>query len=101
MGLKKLANKYDVPILLLAQLSRAVDMRQDRRPLLSDLKDTGSYEQDADVIMFINREEIYNPTPLNKGKAELIIAKNREGTTRAIQMCFNGSATEFREMVNG
>lgn len=101
MGLKKLANKYDVPILLLAQLSRAVDMRQDRRPLLSDLKDTGSYEQDADVIMFINREEIYNPTPLNKGKAELIIAKNREGTTKSIQMCFNGSATEFREMQNG
>ena len=100
MGLKKLANKYDVPILLLAQLSRAVDMRQDRRPLLSDLKDTGSYEQDADVIMFINREEIYNPTPLNKGKAELIIAKNREGTTKSIQMCFNGSATEFREMLN-
>ena len=100
MGLKQLANKYDVPILLLAQLSRAVDMRQDRRPLLSDLKDTGSYEQDADVIMFINREEIYNPTPLNKGKTELIIAKNREGTTKSIQMCFNGSATEFREMMN-
>ena len=98
MGLKKLANKYDVPILLLAQLSRAVDIRQDKRPLLSDLKDTGSYEQDADVIMFIHREEIYNPTPLNKGKAELIVAKNREGPTKSIQMCFNGSATEFREM---
>lgn len=101
MGLKKLANKYDVPILLLAQLSRAVDIRQDKRPLLSDLKDTGSYEQDADVIMFIHREEIYNPTPLNKGKAELIVAKNREGTTKSIQMCFNGGATEFREMQNG
>lgn len=98
MGLKKLANKYDIPILLLAQLSRAVDMRQDKRPLLSDLKDTGSYEQDADVIMFINREEVYNPTPLNKGKAELIIAKNREGTTKTIPMVFNGSATEFTEM---
>ena len=101
MGLKKLANKYDVPILLLAQLSRAVDMRMDKRPLLSDLKDTGSYEQDADVVMFLNREEIYNPTPLNKGKAELIIAKNRDGQTKIINMCFNGSATEFREMNNG
>ena len=101
MGLKKLANKYDVPILLLAQLSRAVDMRMDKRPLLSDLKDTGSYEQDADVVMFLNREEIYNPTPLNKGKAELIIAKNRDGQTKIINMCFNGSATEFREMQNG
>lgn len=96
-GLKQLANKYNVPILLLAQLSRRVDERIDHRPLLSDLKDTGNYEQDADVIMFIYREAIYNPDPRYKYDAELIVAKNREGTCRTIPMVFNGSKDGFIE----
>lgn len=97
-GLKRLANKYNIPILLLAQLNRQVDNRADNRPLLSDLKDSGSYEQDADVIMFLYREELYKPTPMNRYQAELIIAKNREGMCSTIQMAFNGSKTEFKEM---
>ena len=96
-GLKRLANKYNIPILLLAQLNRQVDNRADNRPLLSDLKDSGSYEQDADVIMFLYREELYKPTPMNRYTAELIIAKNREGMCSTIQMAFNGSKTEFKE----
>lgn len=96
-GLKRLANKYNIPILLLAQLNRQVDNRADNRPLLSDLKDSGSYEQDADVIMFLYREKLYKPTPMNRYTAELIIAKNREGMCSTIQMAFNGSKTEFKE----
>lgn len=96
-GLKQLANKYNVPILVLCQLSRQVDNRDNKRPILSDLRDSGDIEQDADVVMFLYREEVYNPSPICKGKAELIIAKNREGTTRVIPMVFNGSKTEFRE----
>lgn len=99
-GLKQLANKYNVPILLLAQLSRRVDERQDHRPILSDLKDSGNFEQDADVIMFIYRESIYNPDPRYKYDAELIVAKNREGTSRSINMIFNGSKDGFVEALN-
>lgn len=95
-GLKKLANKYDIPILLLAQLSRKVDDRADKIPMLSDLKDTGNYEQDADVIMFIYRGEVYGDTTA-RGKADLIIAKNREGRTGTIPFVFKDSNTEFIE----
>lgn len=98
-GLKKLANKYNIPIFLLCQLNRQLEARADKRPLLSDLKDTGSYEQDADVIMFLYRDELYNNDPRNRGKAELIVAKNREGSCRIIPMLFNGSKTEFKEYV--
>lgn len=100
IGLKKLALKYDIPILLLCQLNRRVDERQDKRPLLSDLKDTGSYEQDADVVMFLYRPEEYDFNPALKGKAELIIGKNRDGRTSIINMIFNGSITKFNEVKN-
>lgn len=96
-GLKQLARKYKVPILALAQLSRACEQRADKRPMLSDLRDSGSLEQDADVVMFLYRDEIYNP--MSKGTAKLIIAKNRQGQRgRVINLSFNGSKTEFKEM---
>lgn len=96
-GLKQLARKYKVPILALAQLSRACEQRGDKRPMLSDLRDSGSLEQDADVVMFLYRDEIYNP--MSKGTGELIIAKNRQGQRgRVINLSFNGSKTEFKEM---
>ena len=95
-GLKKLANKYNIPVLLLAQLSRKVDDRADKIPILSDLKDTGNYEQDADVIMFIYRGEVYGDTTA-RGKADLIVAKNREGRTGTIPFVFKDSNTEFIE----
>lgn len=96
-GLKLLANKYNIPILVLCQLSRAVDNRENKRPTLADLRDSGDIEQDADVVMFLYREEIYNPNPICRGKAELIVGKNREGQSRVINMLFNGSKTEFLE----
>lgn len=97
-GLKQLANKFNIPILLLCQLSRNVEQRQDQRPLLSDIKDSGNFEQDADVILFLYREEVSKPTPINKGQAECIVAKNRSGSVRVIPMLFNGAKTEFIEV---
>lgn len=99
-GLKRLANKYNIPILCLCQLSRQLEQRLDKRPILSDLRDSGDIEQDADVVMFLYRDELYNPNPLSKCQAELIVAKNREGTCRMIPMLFNGSKTQFLERSN-
>lgn len=99
-GMKRLANKYNVPILCLCQLSRQLEQRQDKRPILSDLRDSGDIEQDADVVMFLYRDELYSNNPMSRGKAELIIAKNREGTCRMLPMLFNGSKTQFLEGSN-
>lgn len=99
-GLKRLANKYNVPILCLCQLSRQLEQRQDKRPILADLRDSGDIEQDADVVMFLSRDELYTTNPMSRGKAELIIAKNREGTCRMIPMLFNSSKTQFLEGSN-
>ena len=96
-GFKRLANKYNIPIILLAQLNRQLEQRQDKRPILSDLRDSGDIEQDADVVMFLYRDELYTTNPMSRGKAELIIAKNREGTCRMIPLLFNGAKTEFIE----
>lgn len=96
-GLKKLARKYNVPIIALCQLSRALEMRQDKRPVLSDLRDSGSIEQDADVVMFLYRDEYYNPTCENRGHADILVRKNRQGRTGDIGMYFNAQATRFKE----
>lgn len=96
-GLKKLARKYNVPILALCQLSRALESRMDKRPVLSDLRDSGAIEQDADVVMFIYRDEVYDPREDNKAHAELIIRKNRQGRIDTIPMVFEASATRFSE----
>ena len=98
-GLKKLARKYDIPILALCQLSRGLETRADKRPILSDLRESGKIEQDADVVMFLFREEVYSPTPMNKGQAELIIAKQRQGRTGTLDLIFNAGKTEFLERV--
>ena len=99
-GLKQLARKYDIPILGLCQLSRALEARQDKRPILADLRDSGSLEQDADCVMFVHRPEVFEPTNANlRGMAELIIAKNRQGARgRVIPLVFNGSKVEFKEV---
>lgn len=97
-GLKKLARKYKVPIIALCQLSRQLESRQDKRPVLSDLRDSGSIEQDADVVMFVYRHEVYYPQePEGKGKAELIIRKNRQGSCKTIDLLFEASKTKFKE----
>ena len=105
-GLKTLAKELDVPVLALSQLSRAVEQRQDKRPQLSDLRDSGSIEQDADVVMFVYREEYYlerNPdadpaaVQAAAGKAEVAIAKQRHGPTGTAYLKFDGALTRFTD----
>jgi len=100
-GLKRLARKYRIPILALCQLSRGLETRADKRPILADLRDSGSLEQDADVVMFLYRDEIYNPTnPYSRGRADLIIAKNRAGKRGVvIKFKFDGTRVRFIEEV--
>lgn len=96
-GLKQLAKELEMPIIALSQLSRNPDRRGgDHRPQLSDLRESGSIEQDADIVAFVYRDEIYNPTEENKGQAELIIGKNRHGETGTIELVFLGDTTTFK-----
>jgi len=97
-NLKTLSKELNIAVLALSQLSRNLDSRADKRPLLSDLRDSGAIEQDADVVTFLYRDEYYNKNQdANKHKAELIIAKNRSGETKTINLLFNGRLTEFTE----
>lgn len=98
-GLKLLARELDIPILALSQLNRSVEMRADKRPQLSDLRDSGSLEQDADIVMFLYRDEYYNrDDETNANIAELIIAKNRNGATANIRMYFDKERTLFGDL---
>ena len=100
-SLKALAKELKIPVLALSQLSRAVEHRGvDQRPQLSDLRESGAIEQDADLIAFIYREELYNRTEENKGKAELNIAKHRNGPIGQIKMRFKQSLTKFENLEN-
>ncbi|MEN8252503.1 MAG: replicative DNA helicase [Patescibacteria group bacterium] len=97
-GLKMLAKELDIPIVALSQLSRAVESRPDQRPKLSDLRESGSIEQDADVVMFIYREDRVNPDTENKGVAEIIVAKHRNGPVGVKQLYFHEEAASYKNL---
>jgi replicative DNA helicase len=100
VGLKRLAKELEVPIVALSQLSRQTEHRAgDHRPRLSDLRDSGSLEQDADIVLFVYRDEIYNKdAPEAKGMAELIVAKQRNGATGKVDLVFDGPTTTFKNL---
>lgn len=97
-ALKGLAKELHIPVLALAQLSRSVEQRQDKRPIMSDLRESGSLEQDADVVMFIYRDEYYNPETEKTGIAEIIISKQRNGPTGVVELAFLKEYTRFMNL---
>lgn len=97
-GLKALARELDVPVLALSQLSRAVESRQSHVPMLSDLRESGSIEQDADVVMFIYRDEMYNPDSERKGIAEIHVSKHRNGPVGMVPLRFFERTTRFADL---
>jgi replicative DNA helicase len=90
----------NVPIIAISQLSRAVEQRSDHRPQLSDLRESGAIEQDADLVILLLREEYYNPTEENKGVAEVIIAKQRNGPVGSLNLTFVGEYMRFENLVS-
>nr|MCR4748632.1 replicative DNA helicase [Lachnospiraceae bacterium] len=97
-SLKAVARELEVPVLALSQLSRDVEKRPDHRPMLSDLRESGAIEQDADLVMFIFREDYYTPDTDRKGISEIIIAKQRNGATGTVELLWLPELTKFANM---
>jgi replicative DNA helicase len=100
-GLKILARELEVPVVALSQLSRQLEMRADKRPMLADLRESGAIEQDADVVMFLYRDELYNADSPDRGTAEVLVSKHRSGPTGMDRLAFLDHYTRFANMARG